>query len=62
MSLLVNFQSNLEQEWSVRGVHKCARLTKGQLTSDDLGARKLENVSKVGNPPHEAIQRLIIGV
>jgi hypothetical protein len=37
MSFLVNFSEQLEQGWSVHGVHKCARLTKGQFMRNFLG-------------------------
>jgi hypothetical protein len=65
--LLGKISEQLEQGWSVHGVHKCASLTSGQFMRKDLGTREmcLENVSKAGKPPmgpHEAIQKLTFDV
>jgi hypothetical protein len=35
------FSEQLEQGWSVDGVHKCASMIKGQNTRNDLGTSEL---------------------
>jgi hypothetical protein len=38
--LLGKISEQLEQGWSVHGVHKCASLTPGQFMRKDLGTRE----------------------
>jgi hypothetical protein len=45
------FSEQLEQGWSVHGVHKCASLKKANLLGTIWGQVNLGNVSKAGKPP-----------
>jgi hypothetical protein len=55
MSFLVK---QLEQGWSVHGVHKCASLNKGQFMRNDLATSESWKYVQGWQAPHEAIQRL----
>jgi hypothetical protein len=60
MRFLINFESNWSRD--VQGVHKCARLIKGQSMRNDLGTSKSWKCVRGWQPPNCAIHKLSVDV